>query len=138
MHRPSHRADSKPNSASQTFQSSPLSVLGLLLILFLSPFALKVKIRQLASVHSMFFCFTFAGLSNDLCVCSCAAGVRELQLLWEVYLVQLLGDASPGPRLQPVRCQRLTHKVESHQLPRLQETAATLCPVPHEHGHTCF
>lgn len=110
---------------------------GLLLILFLSPFALKVKIRQLVSVHSGFF-FTFAGLSNELCVCSCATGVRELQLLWEVYLVQLLGDASPGPRLQPVRCQRLTYKVESHQLPRLQETAATLCPVPHEHGDTCF
>lgn len=55
MHGPSHRADSKPNSASQTFQYSPLSVLGLLLILFLSPFALKVKIRQLVSVHSGFF-----------------------------------------------------------------------------------
>lgn len=77
-------------------------------------------------------------LSTDLCVCSCATGVCELQLLWEVHLLQLLGDASPGPRLQPVRCQRLTHQVKSHQLPRLPETTATLCPLPHEHGHTSF
>lgn len=55
------------------------------------------------------FAFMFGALSTDLCVCSCATGVCELQLLWEVYLIQLLGDASPGPRLQPVRCQRLTH-----------------------------
>lgn len=83
------------------------------------------------------FTFHARPLINDLCVCSAATGVRELQLLREVDLLQLLSDAAPGPRLQPVRSQRLAHQVQSHQLPRLQEAAATLRPLPHEHGHTC-
>lgn len=74
----------------------------------------------------------------DLCVCSHATGVCELQLLRQVHLVQLLADAAPGPRLQPVRRQRLAHQVQSHQLPWLQEAAAPLRPMPHEHGHACL
>lgn len=74
----------------------------------------------------------------DLCVCSHATGVCELQLLWQVHLVQLLADAAPGPRLQPVRRQRLANQVQSHQLPRLQEAPAPLRPLPHEHGDARF
>lgn len=54
------------------------------------------------------FTFMFTVLINRP-LCPCMAGVCELQLLWEVHLLQLLGDASPGPGLQPVRCKRLTH-----------------------------
>lgn len=66
--------------------------------------------NQTAGEHALVgLTLVLDALSTDLCVCSCATGVCELQLLWEVHLVQLLCDASPGPRLQPVRCQRLTH-----------------------------
>lgn len=120
--------------ASLTFHYSLIIMLDLFLIQRLSRLPFKVKIRQVASVQLV----GSTALSFDLCVCSHAAGVCELQLLREVHLVQLLGDASPGPRLQPVRRQRLPHQVQSHQLPRLQETAAALRPLPHEHGHACF
>lgn len=87
----------------------------------------------------LFYFHVHRSLSADLCVCSpCGPGVCELQLLRKVHLLQLLGDAPPGSGLQPVWCQRLTHQVKSHQLPRVSETPATLCPLPHEHGHACF
>lgn len=66
--------------------------------------------NRTAGEHALVsFTSMFTGLSTDLCVCSFATGVCELQLLREVHFLQLLGNASPGPRLQPVRGQRLTH-----------------------------